>query len=148
MPLPTPADAIGIFQQWALEGMAVVSGTSGDPGCGDPGLVDNAVHVIVTPNTGEGQRDVYLFLFRNRVRWQDAGPAVDACQRAFESRNSRRGGAVDRIDVSPFRAFGDSWSPALKAALVAGLAEASGDGGVPTGADTNLTPQPTAPASP
>jgi len=141
MPLPTPADSIGVFEQWALRGVTVTSERGGDTGCADQGLVDNAVHAVISFG-GEGQRDVYLFRFRNRVRWADGGPALDACQGQFEARSSRRGGAVDRIDVSPYRAFGDGWSDALRIALAAGMVAASGDGGVPTGADTNLTPQP------
>ncbi len=141
MPLPTPADSIGVFEQWALRGVTVIAETSGDTGCADQDLVDNAVHAVISFDS-EGPRDVYLFRFRNRVRWADGGRALDACQGQFEARSSRHGGAVDRIDVSPYRAFGDGWSVGLRIALAAGMLAASGDGGVPTGADMNRTPQP------
>ncbi|MFI5254004.1 MAG: hypothetical protein ACHQ15_00900 [Candidatus Limnocylindrales bacterium] len=147
MPPPTPADALGIFAQWALRGIDVHGRVSGDPGCGDASLVDNAVHVVVSLG-GDADRDVYLFSFSNSVRWADGGPVVDACQAQFEARSSRAGGPVERIDVSPYRAFGDGWSAELKADLSAGLVVAAGDGGVPTGADANLTPQPSAVTSP
>jgi hypothetical protein len=148
MPPPTPADAIGVFEQWALRGITIHGRTSGDPGCQDQALDDNAVHVVVSLGLAGDHRDVYLFHFRNRVRWADGLPAVDACQGQFEARSARVGGLVERLDVSPYRAFGDSWSPDLQAALQAGLVVAAGDGGVPTGADTNLTPQPTSATSP
>jgi hypothetical protein len=148
MPPPTPADAIGVFEQWALRGISIYARTSGDPGCQDQTLDDNAVHVVVSLGVGGERRDVYLFHFRNRVRWVDGKPAVDACQGQFEARSARVGGLVEQIDVSPYRAFGDSWSGALRAALEAGLVVAAGNGGVPTGADTNLTPQPTSTGSP
>jgi hypothetical protein len=148
MPLPTPADAIGIFEQWALRGVAVHDRTSGDTGCSDPSLDDNAVHVVVSMGAGGERRDVYLFRFRNRVRWADGAPAVDACQGQYEARSARVGGSVDRVDVSPYRAFGDSWSPELRAALESGLVVAAGDGGIPRGNDADLTPQPTVPGAP
>ncbi|KRT63413.1 MAG: hypothetical protein XU10_C0011G0025 [Chloroflexi bacterium CSP1-4] len=148
MPLPTPADAIGIFEQWALRGVAVHERTSGDPGCSDPSLDDNAIHVVVSMDAGGQRRDVYLFRFRNRVRWTDGAPAVDACQGEFEARSARVGGPVDRVDVSPYRAFGDGWSPELRAALESGLLVAAGDGGIPRGNDANLTPQPTTSGAP
>jgi hypothetical protein len=143
MPPPTPAGANGIFEQWALRGITTYTRTSGDPGCQDRDLDDNAVHVVVSLGLTGERRDVYLFHFRNRVRWADGKPAVDACQGQFEARSARVGGAVERLDVSPYRAFGDGWSAALKAALQAGLEVAAGNGGVPTGADANRTPQPT-----
>jgi hypothetical protein len=148
MPPPTPADSIGIFEQWALRGITVYQRTSGDTGCADQALDDNAVHIVVSLGVGGERRDVYLFHFRNRVRWADGGPAVDACQGQFEARSSRVGGPIERVDVSPYRAFGDGWSPGLRAALAAGLVVAAGDGGIPTGADANLTPQPTSSGTP
>ncbi|MGH2407321.1 MAG: hypothetical protein ACRDF7_04465 [Candidatus Limnocylindrales bacterium] len=148
MPPPTPADDLGIFAQWALDGVSVFGRTSGDPGCDDATLVDNAIHVVVSLGAYDSHRDVYLFRFRDSVRWADGGAAVDACRGQFEARSARAGGAVERVDVSPYRAFGDGWSPALRGALLAGLTVAAGDGGVPTGGDVGLTPQPTRLASP
>jgi len=148
MPLPTPADAIGIFEQWALRGVAVHERTSGDPGCADPSLDDNAVHVVVSMGAGGERRDVYLFRFRNRVRWADGAPAVDACRGQYEARSARVGGPVERVEVSPYRAFGDGWSPELRAALESGLVVAAGDGGIPRGNDADLTPQPTVSGAP
>jgi hypothetical protein len=87
-------------------------------------------------------RDVYLFRFRNRVRWADEVAVVDACQHAFEAISSRVGGPVSRVDVSPYRAFGDGWTPELRAALQRGLTAVAGDGGIPTGVDKDRTPQP------
>jgi hypothetical protein len=148
MPLPTPADAIGIFEEWALHGVAVHERISGDPGCSDPSLDDNAIHVVVSMGVGGQRRDVYLFRFRNRVRWADGAPAVDACQGQFEARSARVGGPLDRLDVSPYRAFGDGWPPDLRAALESGLVVAAGDGGIPRGNDADLTSQPTVSGAP
>ena len=87
-------------------------------------------------------RDVYLFRFRNSVRWADEAALVEACQHVFEAISARTGGPVERIDVSPYRAFGDGWTPELRAALERGLTEVAGNGGIPTGVDANRTPQP------
>ena len=141
-PLPTPGGYTEIFESWALNGIAVHERTSGDPGCGDQSLADNAVHVVVSLPPDPSPRDVYLFHFRNRVRWADAGPLVDACQAAFEAISARAGGPVSRIDVSPYRAYGDGWTPELEGALKRGLLSVAGDGGIPTGVDRDLTPQP------
>ena len=147
-PLPTPGGYTEVFEAWALNGVSVHERTSGDPGCGDQSLADNAVHVVVTMAPDDQPRDVYLFRFRNTVRWADAGPVVDACQGIFEAISARAGGPVSRMDVSPYRAFGDGWSPELQAALARGLAEVAGNGGVPTGVDANRTPQPTPSVAP
>lgn len=141
-PLPTPGGYTEIFEAWALNGIAVHERTSGDPGCGDESLADNAVHVVVSFPPDPAPRDVYLFHFRNSVRWADEGPKVDACQAAFEAISARAGGPVSRIDVSPYRAYGDGWTAEIEAALKRGLASVAGDGGIPTGVDKNRTPQP------
>jgi hypothetical protein len=147
-PLPTPGGYTEIFEAWALNGLAVHERTSGDAGCDDRSLADNAVHVVVSLPPDETRRDVYLFRFRNSVRWADAQPQIDACQATFEAISARAGGPVGRIDVSPYRAFGDGWTPELEAALRRGLETVAGDGGIPRGVDANRTPQPTSRATP
>jgi hypothetical protein len=141
-PLPTPGGYTEIFEAWVLNGIAVHERTSGDPGCGDQSLADNAVHVIVSMAPDPTPRDVYLFRFRNSVRWADESPVVDACRRTFEAISARAGGSVSRVDVSPYRAFGDGWTPWLQVALERGLADVAGNGGIPTGVDKDRTPQP------
>ena len=93
-PLPTPGGYTEIFEAWALNGIAVHERTSGDPGCGDQALADNAVHVVVSMPPDDEPRDIYLFRFRNSVRWADAAPLVDACQDVFEAISARTGGPV------------------------------------------------------
>lgn len=141
-PQPTPGGYTEIFEAWALNGVTVYARTSGDPGCGDQSLADNAVHVVVSMPPDDEPRDVYLFRFRNSVRWADAQPLIDACQSTFEAISARAGGPVSRIDISPYRAFGDGWTRELQAALERGLAEVAGNGGIPTGVDRDRTPQP------
>jgi hypothetical protein len=143
-PLPTPGGYTEIFESWVLQGIAVHERTSGEPGCGDQSLADNAVHVVISMAPDPTPRDVYLFRFRNSVRWADEATIVDACQQVFEAISSRAGGPVSRIDVSPYRAFGDGWTPELRAALERGLADVAGNGGIPTGVDRDRTPQPSA----
>jgi hypothetical protein len=141
-PLPTPGGYTEIFEAWVLQGVAIHQRTSGEPGCGDQSLADNAIHVVVSMEPDPTPRDVYLFRFRNSVRWADEVAVVDACQQTFEAISARAGGPVSRIDVSPYRAFGDGWTPELRAALERGLADVAGDGGIPTGVDKDRTPQP------
>jgi cytochrome c556 len=134
-PGPTPADRQGIFEELARRGGTVSEIVAGDPGCRDPDLAGNAVRFSLTvPDTSKAAH-VYLFTFKNRPFFERAKPAVDACQGAFEARSARTGGPVERIDVSPYRAFGDGWSPGLRIFLEATMRAVAGDGGVPRGRD-------------
>jgi hypothetical protein len=134
-PGPTPADRQGIFEELARRGATVSDIVSGDSGCGDPALAGNATHFRLTVPGASGRADVYLFTFKNRPFYERGASAVDACQRAYEARSARAGGRVERIDVSPYRAFGDGWTPGLRSFLQATMQDVAGDGGVPRGRD-------------
>lgn len=142
-PGPTAADRQGIFEELARRGGTVSDIVAGDPGCADPELAGNAIRFRLTaPGAAEGA-DVYLFTFKNRPFFERGRAAVDACQRVFESRSAGTGGPVERIDVSPYRAFGDDWSPGLRGFLEATMRAVAGDGGVPRGRDGRpLSPEP------
>ena len=147
-PLPTPGGYTEIFEAWVLNGVAVHERTSGEPGCGDASLADNAVHVVVSMAPDPAPRDVYLFRFRNSVRWADGGSG-DRCLPG-DLRGDLGAGRRPRLPhrCQPVSAFGDGWTPELRAALERGLAEVAGNGGIPTGVDKDRTPQPTGPVAP
>ena len=128
----TPRDTAGLLEELARHGVSAVEQRAGDPGCGDASLVPNAMHWRLTVATDPAPRDVYLFRFKDRPTYDGAAAAVEACRVVFEARSSRAGGAVERLDVSPWRAFGDGWSASLREALEASLTIAAGNGGVPT----------------
>jgi len=142
-PGPTPADRQGILEELARRGGTVSEIVSGDPGCADPELAGNAIRFSLTVPGASGSADVYLFTFKNRPFFERGAAAVDACQRAYETDAARTGGPVERIDVSPYRAFGEDWSPGLRIFLEATMRAVAGDGGVPRGGDGKpLSPEP------
>jgi len=134
--LATPQNNVGLVQTMAQHGLIVVSQTSGDPGCSEPGVVANAVHWRVMASTDAAARDVYIFRFLDRAAFLAAASEVDACQAEFTASQTRFGGAVTRLDISPWRVFGDGWSADLRASLTAALTSAAGNGGLqPPGED-------------
>jgi len=134
--LATPQDNAGLLQTLAQHGVTVLSQTSGDPGCSDPALVANAVHWRVTISSDPRPRDLYVFRFLDHAAFLAGAAAVDTCQAEFTARATRAGGTVTRLDVSPWRVFGDGWSSDLAAILQAALTAAAGNGGLqPPGED-------------
>jgi hypothetical protein len=132
-PPNTPMDRSGIFEQIAVEGGTVVSVTSGDAGCDDPALAENAVRArVLTPDGAEA--DVHLLTFRNRPFWEASAAEADACVAELATRHGP-GGSIERLDISPYRAWGRDWTPGLADLLQRALTRAAGDGGVPRGRD-------------
>lgn len=134
--LATPQNNVGLVQTMAQHGLTVVSQTSGDPGCSEPGVVANAVHWRVMASTDAAARDVYVFRFLDHAAFLAGASDVDACQAEFAASQARAGGAVTRLDISPWRVFGDGWSADLRAGLTAAMTAAAGNGGLqPPGED-------------
>jgi hypothetical protein len=134
--IATPQDNVGLIQTMAQHGLTVLSQTSGDPGCSEPGVVANAVHWRVSVASDPTPRDLYMFRFLDHAAFVAAGAEVYTCQAEFTAGHQRAGGAVTRLDVSPWRAFGDGWSADLTASLTAALKAAAGNGGLqPPGED-------------
>ncbi|HXX61437.1 MAG TPA: hypothetical protein VEI48_09125 [Candidatus Sulfotelmatobacter sp.] len=134
--LATPQDNVGLVQTMAQHGLIVVSQTSGDPGCSVPGVVANAIHWRVMASTDAAARDVYIFRFLDHAAFLTGASDVDACQAQFTASQTRAGGDVTRLDISPWRVFGDGWSADLRAGLTAALTAAAGNGGLqPPGED-------------
>jgi hypothetical protein len=129
----TPRDNAGVLEELARHGVTAVEQRSGDTGCGDASLVANAIHWRLRVGSDPTPRDVYLFRFKDRATFQQNAAVVEACRQAFEARSSRAGGVVDAVAISPWRAFGDGWSPELQDSLTAALtlAAGNGDGGAP-----------------
>lgn len=122
-----PGDARQLVAAIARQGVTVDSATPGESACDDPGLIPNAMHLVVTDPDGGASRDVWIYSFREKY-WSTSQAPVDACQAAFETAHA--GTAVARIDIPLYRAIGPDWSPELTAALESGLAEAS-EAGIP-----------------
>jgi hypothetical protein len=89
---------------------------SGDTGCDDPALVDNAVHFRAIPPGETNAVDVYLFTFRNDAAWQASAPRIRTC----------RGDATGTLSVSPYHAYGNGWSDGFHRLVTDALNAASG----------------------
>jgi hypothetical protein len=117
-----PGDASQLVQQITRRGATVTATVSGDTGCSDSTLTDNALHLTVNLPNDTQPRDVYIFTFRS-TRFDSSAVAIDACQAAFAS--AHPGTSVTRLDIAPYRAFGAGWSQSLSATITAALTEAS-----------------------
>ncbi len=117
-----PGDASQLVQEITRRDATVTATVSGDPGCGDSTLTDNALHLTVTVPGDAQPRDVYIFTFRS-TRFDDSATTIDACQAAWAQ--AHPGVKVSRLDIAPYRAFGADWSPTLSATISAALTEAS-----------------------
>jgi hypothetical protein len=117
-----PGDASQLVLEVTRRGVAVVATVSGDTGCSDASLTDNALHLTVTTPGDPTPRDVYVFTFRS-TKWDGSATPVDACQAAYTQ--AHPGATVTRLDIVPYRAFGADWSPSESAIITAALTEAS-----------------------
>jgi hypothetical protein len=113
-----PGDASQLVAGVSRRGVAITSTVSGDSGCQDPTLINNALHLSVTDPGTNQPRDVYIYSFREKT--YDAGkPAFDACAAAYQAAHA--GQAFDRLDIPVYRAFGVGWSSQLSDAIRAAL---------------------------
>lgn len=121
-PAPTPADSQVIFEELARRGATVTGIVSGDPGCDERELVDNAIRFrLAAP--GAGRAAVYLLIFRHRAAFEESAASVERC---VEALGAAAGEPVDRLDLRPYRAYGPAWSDRLRELLRETLAELSG----------------------
>jgi hypothetical protein len=98
-PSPTPADTQVIFEELARRGATVTSIVSGDPGCDEPQLVDNAVSFDLLGPEHEAPVRVHLLIFRNAAAYDAAAKALSAC---YRSRSGMVGTSQVRIESSPY----------------------------------------------
>jgi hypothetical protein len=117
-----PGDASQLVQQVTRRGAVIVATVSGDTGCSDASLTDNALRLTITVADDATPRPVYIFTFRS-TKWDGSQAPVDACQAAFAEANP--GTHITRLDIAPYRAFGGDWSPSLSATITAALTDAS-----------------------
>jgi hypothetical protein len=117
-----PGDSRDVMAALARQGVVVSEVAVGEPGCDDPDLVENALHLTAATGADPEPRDVFLYLFRARG-WEASAAAVDACQAAYA--RTKAGASMSRVDVPTYRAFGADWSEELTLAIGDALREAS-----------------------
>ncbi|MGO9179482.1 MAG: hypothetical protein ACLQBX_16920 [Candidatus Limnocylindrales bacterium] len=126
----TPAPATSVFEELEVQGGLTVNLTAGDPGCTDRNMIPYAIHAQVKlPANAAQVSDVYLFTWNDHAGWTRGAVAFESCRTEYTAGTLAAGRTIDEIDVSPYRAFGPGWSPALKAALTQALVQSAGNGG-------------------
>lgn len=122
-----PGEGRDLVTSVARHGVIVGSVIPGESACDDAGLIANAMRLDVTDPHDGGDREIWIYSFRERS-WGTSKAPVDACQAAFELAHPEA--SVTRLDIPLYRVFGADWSPELRRALGAALAEAA-QAGVP-----------------
>jgi hypothetical protein len=117
-----PGDASQLVQAITRRGVTVTATVSGDTGCSDASLTDNALHLTIAAPGDTTPRDVYIFTFRS-TRFDASAAPIDTCQAAYAQ--AHPGMSVRRLDIAPYRAFGADWSQSLSATITAALTEAA-----------------------
>jgi hypothetical protein len=120
-----PGDPRDVLVALSRRGIEVERSVAGESACDDPGLVNNAVHMVITVPPDPTTHDVFLYTFRAR-NWEESKAAVDACQASLAEANPDS--VVGRIDVPTYRVLGLDWPDELTSALRESLEEASEQG--------------------
>jgi hypothetical protein len=120
---PTPGDMTAVLEQLALHGASVIRTVSGDAGCADSALHSNAVRIDLTVDDMPSEQRVYLFRWRRPADFDAAADSFAGCVSGYSAPAE---GAVETVEVPPWRAFGPNWSDELRQALEAGLSAAAG----------------------
>lgn len=126
---PTPLPVTGVMAQVAILGGTVTDATSGDPGCTEAGQAALAIHLLVRPPGTPTAEDVYLFTYADRAAWGRQADAFARCFAEYAGGPLAAGRPVQRIDVSPYRAFGPAWTPGAIDMLTRAMTVAAGNGG-------------------
>ncbi len=122
---PAAAGMDEIVANLVTRGVTVHRHVSGDAGCPESDLHDNALRLDISL---AGQTDVYtvhLFRWRRDSDFVAAGPDFAACVASVSAANSN-GGGVSTIESPPWRAYGPDWSPQIEL-VVRDAIQASGE---------------------
>ena len=103
-------------------GVTISETVSGDPGCREPKLRDNALRLRVESN-GHAASEIYLFEFRDRRRFDASKAAFDAC--TSEHASQAADAPLEALEASPYRAYGVGWDRGLRRTLEEALDDAA-----------------------
>jgi hypothetical protein len=121
---PSPVGgAEDVIANLVVRGVTVNRTVSGDAGCADQTLYDNAVHLTTSY---QGQvADLYIFEWRRASDFDAAASSFEGCVEAF--RVAHPDATVAQLESSPWRAFVAARADA--ASIVYVLSEALHDAG-------------------
>jgi hypothetical protein len=123
---PTPASLSGTLEVFGAHGISLSNVVSGDPGCPDQDLAQNAVGFDARGLDQTTPTRIYLYGFRNRATYERLLSTVDACAKSYVTDPS----AYGSVQVSPFVLAGPGpWAPQFGDRLREALTTAAGNGG-------------------
>jgi hypothetical protein len=105
-PSPTPGSMDEVIANIVLQDVTVLHLTSGDAGCPQSGLHDNAVHLELVIGSQSASHEVYLLRWKNQREFDDATPDFTACLDEYRALNP--GSTVSAINSPPWRVYGPS----------------------------------------
>jgi len=120
---PTPGDMVDVLGELSAHGATMTDTVAGDAGCPDQTLVDNARKLQVSFAPDGQTYTVYLFRWLNNADYGEAADAFNSCMISYQSSNA--GVTVDKVNVSPWRAFGPGWTSELQDAVAGALTDAA-----------------------
>jgi hypothetical protein len=107
-----------------LQDVTVLHLTSGDAGCPNSSLHDNAVHLMLAIGAQSVAHDVYLLRWKNQADFDAAADAFDDCVAEYVA--LQHGVQIGSVQATPWRAYGSFWNPMLRTILENALRTAGG----------------------
>lgn len=125
-PEPTPMDFPSMAGELAKRGIVIGHYSSGDDGCHDSSLTATAIGFDASGLGVTTPIRLRVYIFGSGDAYARRRPDVDACAAAWATDPSN----VEFVDARPFVLVGQGpWPDAFKAAIVAAMTAAAGNGG-------------------
>jgi hypothetical protein len=105
-PGPTPGSMDDVIANIVLQDVTVLHLTSGDAGCPNSSLHDNAVHMTLVIGAQSASHEVYLLRWKNDAEYGAAEQAFLSCVEEYRVLNPTM--RVATLYAPPWRAFGPS----------------------------------------
>jgi hypothetical protein len=120
---PTPADFLGIVNEFARLGIRVNNPVSGDAGCDDRTLIPTAIGFDAKGLDQATTVRIHLYAFRDKATFDRLRGSVDTCARAFVTDPQ----AYEAVDAAPFVVTSQGpWGSKFEAAMRQALTTAAG----------------------
>ena len=117
-------DLSAVQEALALRGATILNMVSGDPGCERSDLHSNAVRVELQLADEASQQRAYLIRWRRPAQFEAGQVAFDEC--VARAGAGSGAGAVDTLQVPPWRAHGRGWTPEFRRVLEDSLRATTG----------------------
>jgi hypothetical protein len=123
-PAPTAEAMDDVIAQLVLRDVRVHRLVSGDAGCPNTELHNNAVHMEVAIGAQSSLRDIYLLRWRRAADFDAGRKPFEDCIANYRALNPGRD--IQSLEIYPWRAYGPGWTEQLRTILADALAAAGG----------------------